>query len=209
MILAYKSIATPWVVQSPNFSTQFTQLIDAFINDTSLISAQQRHQNFCNLLTSLQQNLDLWHGLLQASSGVLNPSKCVWLCFTWKFAPNGTVRIVAPPTQSPHLYTTVTNKMPYPIKQLQPTEAHQYLGIYLTADRNHKQELATFVEQNQTYIQLLQNCPFPKREVHVIYHQCYLLTVGYPLLATVIPLDKLYKHQSPATTIFLNKLGYP
>jgi len=79
MILAYKSMATLWVVSSPNYSKQFTQFIDAFIDDTSLISAQKCHQNFCKLLMTLQQNLDLWHGLLQASGSVLNLSSCVWL----------------------------------------------------------------------------------------------------------------------------------
>jgi len=58
---------------------QFAQFIDAFIDDTSLISAQKCHQNFCKLLMTLQQNLDLWHGLLQASGSVLNLSSCVWL----------------------------------------------------------------------------------------------------------------------------------
>jgi len=95
MILAYESMVIPGVVTSPNHSKHFMQLIDAFINDTSLISEQQEwHQNFCNLLADLQQNLNLWHGLLQASGRVLNPSKCIWLCYTWKFAPNGMVHIV-------------------------------------------------------------------------------------------------------------------
>ncbi len=41
------------------------------------------------------------------------------------------------------------------------------------------------------------------------YKQCYLPTVGYPLLATVIPVAQLNKQQGPATTIFLTKMGYP
>jgi len=77
------------------------------------------------------------------------------------------------------------------------------------ADGNYKQETATFVICNQSYIQLLQNCPFPHCMVHIIYKQWYILpTIGYPLLAMVIPSEKLLKHQSPPTTIFFAKLGY-
>ncbi len=59
MIIAYKSLATPWVLSAPDHSVQFTQLIDAFIDDTSLISAMQCHQNFLDLLQTLQCNLHL------------------------------------------------------------------------------------------------------------------------------------------------------
>jgi len=75
MILAYESIVTPWILTSPNHNQKFTQLIDTFIDDTSIISAKQKHQNFVDLLHTIQGNLDNWHELLQASGGVLNLSK--------------------------------------------------------------------------------------------------------------------------------------
>ncbi len=187
MIIAYESLAVPWIISAPNHSSQFTQLIDAFIDDTSLISAAQWHQNFLELLQTLQRNLDIWHDLLQASGGMLNPSKCVWLCFHWKFSPNGTIKIAPPPTTTPPLQMTLWEQQPYEIRRLQPKEAHCYLSIYLTTDGNYKQELATYNNRHQTYAKLLTNCPFPHWEIHVIYKQCYLPTVSYPLPATVIP----------------------
>jgi len=140
---------------------------------------------------------------------MLNPAKCVWLCFHWKFSPNGNVSISTPPTNTPLIQTTLWDQPPYPIRRLQPNEAHRYLGIYLTTDGNYKQELLTYIKRNQTYVTLLTNCPFPQREVHVIYKQCYLPTVGYPLPATVIPPEKLNKNQRAATTVFLTKMGFP
>jgi len=41
MFIAYESLAMPWVLSAPNHSIHFTQLIDTFIDDTSLISAAQ------------------------------------------------------------------------------------------------------------------------------------------------------------------------
>jgi len=76
-------------------------------------------------------------------------------------------------------------------------------------DGNYKQELLTYIKCNQTYVTLLTNCPFPQCEVHVIYKQCYLPMVGYPLPVTVILPEKLNKNQRAATTIFLTKMGFP
>jgi len=120
MILAYKSLAIPWTITMPDFKQQFIQLIDTFIDDTSITNAKQKHQNTSNLLRTSQQNFDIWHDLLQASGGVLNPSKCVWLCFNWKFAANGTASVSPPPTMLPPLQTTIGNQLPMPICRLQP-----------------------------------------------------------------------------------------
>jgi len=50
------------------------------------------------------------------------------------------------------------------------------------------------------------NVPSSSSDITVIYKQCYLPTISYPLPA--IPTQKLSKLQSSATTIFLAKMGY-
>ena len=37
LIIAYESMATPLMLQMPDYSISFTQLLDAFIYDTSII----------------------------------------------------------------------------------------------------------------------------------------------------------------------------
>jgi len=48
--------------------------------------------------------------------------------------------------------------------------------------------------------------PPPDLSLLLIYKQCYLPTLGYPLLATVIPPTKVNKHQGLTTTTFLTKM---
>jgi len=55
----------------------------------------------------------------------------------------------------------------------------------------------------------MRTCPFSRHKAYVVYRQCYLPMVGYPLPATSMPPERLYKLQSPATAIFLTKIGYP
>jgi len=152
--------------------------------------------------------INLWHDLLQASGGVLNPSKCVWLCFYWQIGPHGRPKITQPP-KSATLQLTVHGQPPVSIPLLDPAAPHRYLGVYLTTDGNYKMELSTFQQCNNKYVQLMRSCPFSAQEAFVVYRQCYLPTVSYPLLATSMPPDQLYKLQSPATSVFLTKLGFP
>jgi len=84
---------------------------------------------------------------------------------------------------------------------VKPTDILQF-----TTDGNCKAELNLFQQCNSKFIVLLQQCPFLYQDVQVIYKQCYPC---YPLPATIMPPDKLYKLQSLATAIFFTKLGYP
>jgi len=55
----------------------------------------------------------------------------------------------------------------------------------------------------------MHQCLLTAREARVVYLQCYLPTISYPLPATSFPLDKLVKIQGSATSAFLSKMGYP
>jgi len=207
MINAYASKATLWILNSPNYTQTYHQLLDAFIDDTDIFAAQQPCQNFINFMATLQFNLDLWYNLLQASGGVLNPSKCVWLSFTWKFHPSSKLSITQPPPNA-QLTTTIHGQPLTPIRLLKPDEAHHYLGVYLRTDTNCDTKLGTFCQQNATYVNLLQTCPFNAMDTQV-YKQCYLPMVTYPPPATSMPTECIYKAQQPTTSIFLTKIGYP
>jgi len=160
-------------------------------------------------IQKVQYNLTLWNELLQASGGSLNPSKCVWFYFNWKQDTRGTVKIVPPPPTTQHITIQTAPNQTAPIRLLQPHEAHRYLGVQFTTDGNCNAELALFQQRNAKFLNLLQQCPFPQRDIQVIYKQCYLPTVSYPLPATTMPPTKLYRLQSPATSVFLTKMGYP
>jgi len=113
------------------------------------------------------------------------------------------------PDTFPPLTLVVHHQPPVPIKWLALSEAHCYLGMHIATNGDYRTELTLFQQCNIHFIGLLQQCPSPHNNVMVIYKQCYLPMVSYPLLATLIPVAKLYKLQSPATSVFLSKMGYP
>ncbi len=209
LISAYHTVATPWVITSPNKSSTLKQGFDTFVGDTDIISATPVETN-TDPIPIAQCNLNVWHELLQASSGELNPMKCVWLYFDWNFDAKGRPSIRKVTSENgPQITVTLCSKAPIWIRRLKHDEAHRYLGIQIMTDGNCKKEIELLKQCNQRYIQLLNTCPFSHHEIQIIYKQCYLPTVCYPLPATHILMTQIHKAQSSATTIFLMKLGYP
>jgi len=178
------------------------------MDNTWLPAPNTSNLSLQDLAVQAQQNLQKWHDILQSSSRQLNPKKCVWMLFNWHFKPAGTAQIKAP-AMPPEITTTITGSEPYPIRRLQPNKAHRYLGIQLTTDGNHKRELQTFKECTQRYTNFIHQCPLTAQDTSVVYLQCYLPTVSYPLPATLFPPEKLIKIQGSATSAFLSKMGYP
>jgi len=85
LILAYLSQADPWNLTSPDQTISLTQGFDAFMDDTAMTIAATNRQQLADVVAIAQSNLTLWNNLLQASGGILNPSKCVWFQFNWDF----------------------------------------------------------------------------------------------------------------------------
>jgi len=155
-------------------------------------------------------HFDSAHDILQASGGELNPMKCVWLYFDWTFDAKGQPSIrKATLENGPQITVTLCSKAPTWIQWLKHDEAHHYLDIQITTDGNCKKEIEFLKQCNQRYINLLNTCPFSHHKIQIIYKQCYLLTICYPLPATHIPMPQLHEVQCSATTVFLMTLGYP
>jgi len=88
LISAYHTVVTPWVLTSPDKSNTIQQGFDVFVDDTGIISATPVDTN-TDPIPIAQRNLNMWHKILQASGGELNPMKCVWLYFDWNFDAKG------------------------------------------------------------------------------------------------------------------------
>jgi len=208
-ISAYKTQVKPWVMQHPNGLPILEQAIDTFIDDTTLITRGQPQTIQMMLTQIVQENLLHWHHLLQASGGCLNPQKCSTSTFQWNYDDKGTA-ILTPPQDQPAQQLVIPDKykQPYTLYQNHPNKAVWLLGVQIAMDRNYKKELGIFIQRNNRYTQALQHCRLTHHKAEIVYKQCYLPMVSYPLPATNIPPDLLDRHQAKATTAFLAKMGY-
>jgi len=168
-------------------------------------------QTTTKLIQTTQMNLNLWNNLLKASRGALNPTKCTWVHFQWQTS-NDLLTLQAQPSDipDPQLILSCLGDTPQLFNKLQPHTPYWYLGVHLTMSGNWKNELQVLNNCNtKKYQQVLTACSLARHKAKVIYQQCYLPVVTYPLPASVIPPDKLHKAQCSTTTTFLVKNGLP
>ncbi len=123
MFSAYHSQATRYSIPNPTQTESHSQGIDAFMDNTWMSNTCLSTDKLAELTNTSQQNLSLWHDILQASGGLLNPKKCIWMMFYWKFYPLGKVTLTEP--DQPITITIVeTGKEPQNLTRVKPHEAH-------------------------------------------------------------------------------------
>jgi len=116
----------------------------------------------------------------------LNPPKCSWSHFKWNFENDANAQLYRNPTPIQKLTILDKYGKMHKLHLNHPTKAVRLVGVHIAMDRNQQKELAVFRERNTKYIKLLQHCRFTRQEAKVVYHQCYLPTVGYLLPSTTI-----------------------
>lgn len=196
LTLAYLTKAQMWHLTSPDATTYVQQGFDMFVDNTNLLSVAVPKQSALVPIYTAQENVNLRNALLQASGGELNPSKCVWFHFFWQSNLHGMIHLTTPPDTTPSLLLVVHNQPLIPIKCLAPLEVHCYLGVDITTNGDNCTKLQMFQQCNAHVISLLCQCPFPYSDITVIYKQCYLPTVSYPLLATSMPVAKVWLREN-------------
>jgi len=184
--------------------------IDAFMDNTNQLLGNDHNNNVSPLLPDAQANIDLWQGLILASGGTLNPSKCSWTPFLLDYDTLGNAKLKEPPDR-PKYHITAPDRhgRQQTLIRNQPHKAVRLLGVHIAADGNYATELSILKHRQEQYSDFLNRTPLTRREARVIYRQGYLPKVSYPLPATNIPPDKIYQMQLRVTAQFLNKMGYP
>jgi len=210
LISAYQSEATPWQLKSTICNVIVTLGIDAFVDDMNMIHGDNGNADISEILQIVQNNFRIWQGLLQSSGGMLNPPKCSWTPFLWKYNQFGHAQLTTlPPDPTNQLHASNLTGQQHTLQINKPTDAVRLLGVHITADGNYEKELCILQQKQHKYVQFLLCTPLSKCEAQVIYKQCYLPMVTYPLPATNMPPSKIYDSQCSVTSLFLTRMGYP
>jgi len=142
LITAYHSEAKVWNLINPIMHEHTPMGIDAYMDDTNQLLGNDHSSFLAPLLPAAQANIDLWQGLIQASGGTLNPTKCSWTPFLWAYNQLGNARLEEPLDQ-PRYHITAPDRQGHrhTLKWNQPHTAVQLLGVHIAADGNYTAEL--------------------------------------------------------------------
>ena len=138
--------------QSPNSKTRHSQLIDAFVDDTSLGFTDPGIMTLDTMIAKLNKIDQTWEQLLFYSGGALNLKKCTWhvMYWDWKLGrpllrpENTSDRILTLSTQGDISSTT-------PICRLPLTQASRILGVQLSPNGDFSKHLIVLKEKADSF----------------------------------------------------------
>jgi len=207
LIDAYHTRVAPNTMHDPTTTVTILRSLKAFINDVVLHATDPTAGNTDELISRAQTRLRWWNQLVQVMGGALNPKKCCGMLYQWHPDKHG-ILCLSKPDLNQTAITVSDKRHDQPIKILLPHEGTQYLGLYLTTDRNTNPMENHLWEKAVVYTRAFQRTPMTHREAGVLYKSCFLPALTYPLPATWLP-DRFFTkvHQLSTLTI-LNKMGY-
>jgi len=156
LITAYHSEAHLWQLRNPTNHATIPMGIDAFMDDTNQLLGNDQDNNISPLLPAAQANIDLWQGLIQASGGMLNPSKCSWTPFLWEYDLQGNAKL-REPLDRPKYHITAPDRQGHQQTLIQnpPNKAVRLLGVHIAANGNYATELSVLKQRQAQYSNFL------------------------------------------------------
>jgi len=207
LIDAYHTKVAPQMIQDPTRTIDIIRSLKAFIDDVVLHTTSNPINNFEELQTKAQAQLQWWTQLVQVTGGALNPKKCCGLVYSWEPDKHGILHLSQPNLPVTFIEVHIENKhQAIPVPKI--NGGTRYLGLYMTVDRNMT-PMETHLWQKATlYVNAFHRTPMNRREAGVLYRSCFLLALTYPLPATWLPdcfFDKLH---CLLTSTILNMMGF-
>jgi len=156
----------------------------AFIDDTNLIVTDTSNDPM-QVANKMQQSLQLWHGLLQATGGDLVPEKCFWYLIDfwwennkWKYTKwNDAEHTLNIPTKT-------GAKVVIPC--LNTSEARWMLGVRLAPDGNNEAEFAHLREEALQWKNRMSTAFITCAAADFGLRQVLMPKLCYPLVATTL-----------------------
>ncbi len=131
----------------------------------------------------MQQSLQLWHGLLQATGGDLVPEKCFWYLIDFKWA-NNRWQYVKWTANERVLSIPRSDGTKVQIPRLETGEARRTLGVRLAPDGNNDAEYAHLREEAIKWKNHIATANLPRAVADYSIRQVLLPKLRYPLVAT-------------------------
>jgi len=99
-------------MKNPIMHEVLTMGLNAFMDNTIHLIGNDTTHLLSSIIPDAQTNVDPWQGLILASGGTLNPSKCSWTPFLWSFNNRfGNPTLLSPPdSQSCHIMAPDQNR---------------------------------------------------------------------------------------------------
>jgi hypothetical protein len=159
----------------------------------------------------LKYDSSYWAGLLEATGGKLELTKCFYYLLTWKWDRTGNPipqEIIEQLDNETPITITTSTGITQPIQQRNITESHNTLGAYKSINSNEDDHFKYLLNKSNKYGAMVCTSQFNRRQAKTAYCMSYIPALAYSLASMNLSEDKLNKIQSQAIGNFLQKMGY-
>jgi len=176
-----------------------------FVDDTDLIVTDESNDE--KLVSQKMQNsLQLWHGLLQATGGDLVPEKCFWYLIDFKWNKNRW-QYMKWQDQEHELKILRTDGSKVTIPRLDTSKARRTLGVRLAPDGNNQAEFLHLREESTHWKDRMMKANLPRSAADFALRQVLMPKLRYPLVATTFSETQCKGIMQPVLQLGLPALG--
>ena len=193
--------------RSPDSPSRHERLIDAFVDDTSLVFTD----SYCRLtpeqmihkMATIAQN---WESLLSYSGGSLNLKKCSWSLTSWEWR-HGRPKLRSRDHADPSITIRTTKNEDAEIRYTPPQESTRVLGVYLNPIGDFTKQLQVLKEKSDRMANQLQSSRITANNMETFLRTMYTPAMTYVLPSVAADEENLASVQASMLSTALQKLG--
>lgn len=193
--------------RSPDSPIHHARLIDAFVDDTSLVfndnSCPMTPAQMITKMASIAQN---WERLLAYSGGALNLKKCSWCLTYWEWRQGRPVlRSRAPNDPSITLHTSTERGAT--IRHTTPSESNRILGVYLNPVGDFTHQIQILRDKSDRMPNQIRSSRISATNMSIFLRTMYSPSMLYALPAIAADEENFAQVQSSMMQVAMQKLG--
>ena len=193
--------------KSPDSPMHHTRLIDAFVDDTSLVFndnyGRMAPDEMIHKMANIAQN---WERLLSYSGGALNLKKCSWSHIYWEWRQGRPILRARTPGD-PSIHVTNHDTPGASIRYTPPHESNRILGVYLNPLGDFTKQLQVLREKSDGMANRIRSSRITANNMQTFLRTMYAPAMLYALPAIATDEENLASVQTSMLSIALQKLG--
>jgi hypothetical protein len=161
-------------------------------------------------LKKAEHDAQTWEGLLSATGGELELSKCFYYVLSWKWDKHGSPvpQSIAEQHLPPMIVKMTNDNTSTEVKQKEVTHSHKTLGTYKCIVGKEKDQFEILLNKSTSIVKKISRAQLSKHQAWLAYSCCYIPSMVYSLTAVSLDEKQLTIIQKQAISKFTQLCGF-
>jgi hypothetical protein len=185
--------------------------IEGFVDDNSIFTNLEFGcEDLRQLIQKATKDAQMWEGLLSATGGELQLSKCFYYLLSWKWDKHGNPSPQNKMEQqiTPLTLQMTTNKTSEELTQIECHESHKTLGTHKCIIGEEVTQYEVLLDKSNKFADKVRQAQFTTEQATIAYNCCYIPSMVYSLTAVNLNKKQLTTIQRKATSSYTQAAGY-